>query len=144
MSEAHLFSVCETSSNTTLKVGPAGIAVLFGSTSSFRRRRATLNADYDLLYLGNDQILLTVHGQVVDPRSDEEDFKVAVDQSIVLCFNEVISGPWPLVAISHQMVLRDQAWLPASQFLSADSSMYQVPRGPESYTWSYLRTDLGE
>ncbi|KAK0241213.1 hypothetical protein EDD85DRAFT_818034 [Armillaria nabsnona] len=117
MSEAHLFSGCETSSNTTLKVGPADIVDTLSSFGKhqFFPRRATLNADYDLLYLGNDQILLTVHGQVVDPRSDEEDAKVAVDQSFVLCSNEVISGPWPLVAISHQMVLRDQAWLPASQ-----------------------------
>ncbi|KAK0494948.1 hypothetical protein EDD18DRAFT_1173225 [Armillaria luteobubalina] len=116
MSEAHLFSGCETSSNTTLRAGPADIVEALSSFGKhqFFPRRATLNADYDLLYLGNDQILLAVHGQVVDPRSDEEDAKVAVDQSFVLCSNE-ISGPWPLVAVSHQMVLRDQAWLPACQ-----------------------------
>ena len=105
MSEAHLFSGCETSSSkyqplfflylqslliypdTTLKVGPADIVDTLSSFGKhqFFPRRATLNADYDLLYLGNDQILLTVHGQVVDPRSDEEDAKVAVDQSFVLC-----------------------------------------------------------
>ncbi|KAK0486333.1 hypothetical protein IW261DRAFT_792095 [Armillaria novae-zelandiae] len=116
MSEAHLFSGCETSSNTTLRAGPADIVEALSSFGKhqFFPRHATLNADYDLLSLGNDQILLTVHGQVVDPRSNEEDVKVAVDQSFVLCSNEIL-GPWPLVAISHQMVLRDRAWLPASQ-----------------------------
>lgn len=116
ISEAHLFSGCETSSNTTLRAGPADIVETLSSFGKhqFFPRRATLNADYDLLYLGNDQILLNVHSQVVDPRSAEEDAKVAVDQSFVLCSTEV-SSPWPLVAISHQMVLRDQAWLPASQ-----------------------------
>ncbi len=73
--------------DTTLKVGPADIVDTLSSFGKhqFFPRRAALNADYDLLYLGNDQILLTVHGQVVDPRSDEEDAKVAVDQSFVLC-----------------------------------------------------------
>ncbi|KAK0459202.1 uncharacterized protein EV420DRAFT_1538885 [Desarmillaria tabescens] len=115
ISEAHLFSGCETSSNTTLKVGPADIVETLSSFGKhqFFPRHATLNVDYDLLYLGNDQILLSVHGQVVEPRSDGEDVKVAVDQSFVLCSED--SGPWPLVAISHQMVLRDQAWVPASQ-----------------------------
>ncbi|KAK0212354.1 hypothetical protein DFS33DRAFT_20704 [Desarmillaria ectypa] len=116
ISEAHLFSGCETSSNTTLKVGLADIVETLGSFGKhqFFPRRATLNADYDLLYLGNDQILLSVHGQVVDPRSNEEDIKVAVDQSFVLCSNKD-PGRWPLVAISHQMILRDRAWVPASQ-----------------------------
>ncbi len=66
--------------DTTLKVGPADIVDTLSSFGKhqFFPRCATLNADYDLLYLGNDQIL-------TDPRSDEEDAKVAVDQSFVLC-----------------------------------------------------------
>ncbi|KAJ7442526.1 hypothetical protein B0H11DRAFT_2251414 [Mycena galericulata] len=56
------------------------------------------------------KVMLSVHGQLVDP----DQRTIGIDQSFVLQRDERGAkgdDAWPLVAISHQMVVRDTPWV---------------------------------
>ncbi|THU81058.1 hypothetical protein K435DRAFT_972485 [Dendrothele bispora CBS 962.96] len=109
----------------------------------FFPRDATLDLDYDMLYLGdtstnlNPKILLTAHSQLVIPFPGDPslDQRVAVDQTFLLVKreNKVIKSAgtltvtkdgqdwcgWPLEVMAHQIVVRDVPWLSANRVKKA-------------------------
>ncbi|KAJ7235576.1 hypothetical protein C8J57DRAFT_1728636 [Mycena rebaudengoi] len=71
---------------------------------------APVDVDYDTVLLEGDEgmLLVTVYGQLVGPVGQQR----GVDQSFVLRRPvEGEKGPWPLLAVSHQMVVRDTPWM---------------------------------
>lgn len=91
-----------------------------------------LEGDYDIVSIAGAQplVILTFHTRVVDDQGRE----VGVDQTFLLTTSYASTFPsplisdlhlvrtdpaWPLQATSHQLVMRDSAWVPAR--LMADS-----------------------
>ncbi|KAJ7136148.1 hypothetical protein C8R44DRAFT_976835 [Mycena epipterygia] len=79
----------------------------------FSPHGGVIDVDYDTVVLEPTlevpaMVMLSVHGQLVAPDART----LAIDQSFILRRN-VGSGAeaWPLVAISHQMVVRDTPWV---------------------------------
>jgi hypothetical protein len=95
---------------------------------------APVDVDYDTVLLEGDEgmLLVTVYGQLVGPVGQQR----GVDQSFVLrrpvegyvasvhplipsvvrprvliWLSDREKGPWPLLAVSHQMVVRDTPWM---------------------------------
>ncbi|KIY72053.1 hypothetical protein CYLTODRAFT_450185 [Cylindrobasidium torrendii FP15055 ss-10] len=68
-----------------------------------------LEGDYDIVSIAGDQpqVILTFHTRVVDDQVRE----VGVDQTFLLTTST--DPAWPLQALSHQLVMRDSAWIPA-------------------------------
>jgi len=74
------------------------------------------NVEYDIACLDpSNDVLLICYAEIVDIRQGN---KLSVDQSFILrkkeCDEEdrLSEGLWPLVAISHQMTIRDLSQLP--------------------------------
>ncbi|KAF9053832.1 hypothetical protein BDZ89DRAFT_295826 [Hymenopellis radicata] len=110
VSEARAFSGC--SSDSLLAIGPQEISqalVSFGDHRFFPYNTESSHIDYDIICLGNEQVLLIVHTKVVNDTGK----RVAVDQTFILSSHTDDACRWPLLALSHQMVLRDSNWLPA-------------------------------
>lgn len=87
----------------------------------FAPRAGEFYIDYDTVVLEptadapTEKVMLSVHGQLVGIA--DERAQMGLDQVFVLRRNVGVggsasgNGAWPLVAISHQMVVRDTPWV---------------------------------
>ncbi|KAJ7207068.1 hypothetical protein GGX14DRAFT_636006 [Mycena pura] len=79
----------------------------------FAARDGAIDVDYDIVVLEpqpdapDGVVMMSVHGQLVSP--DEQ--TLAIDQTFVLRRNSTTIDDWPLVAVLHQMVVRDTPWV---------------------------------
>ncbi|KAJ7484616.1 hypothetical protein FB451DRAFT_1393149 [Mycena latifolia] len=72
-----------------------------------------IEVDFDTLALGPEQpeqVLLSVHGQLVGAGAGGTGKTLAIDQAFVLR-RSAVDLDWPLVALSHQMIVRDTPWV---------------------------------
>jgi len=79
----------------------------------FAGREGAIDVDYDIVALEPQPdtpdgiVMMSVHGQLVGP--DEQ--TLALDQTFVLRRDSTTIDDWPLVAVVHQMVVRDTPWV---------------------------------
>ncbi|CAK5272131.1 unnamed protein product [Mycena citricolor] len=65
-----------------------------------------VDVDYDIVLEGSN-VVLTLYGELVDP----DGRRLASEQAFVLMRTDSDSSEWPLVVVSHIMVIRDTPWV---------------------------------